>query len=226
MSIGLIRVVADAVVTAIVLFGAAGTFTWPRAWVLLAVLLAVRTLTVFAVFRVNPALLKERATVLVHRGQPMADRVLLLAYMAAAFIGVPFVAARDVFHWHLLPAPPLALALIGLVIFTVGWVITALALRKNAFAVTVVRLQDERQHTLVDTGIYSVVRHPMYAGSPLVLLGQSLWLGSYAAALYAIVPLALVVVRIGLEERFLRRTLPGYADYISRVRYRVVPGVW
>jgi protein-S-isoprenylcysteine O-methyltransferase Ste14 len=222
----LLRVVADAVVVAIVLFAAAGTLAWPRAWVLLAVLLAVRTLSAIAVFRVNPALLRERATVLIHREQPWADRVVLLAFMTTAFIGVPALAALDVFHWHVLPSPPPSLAALGLVLFALGWIIKALALRENAFAVTVVRLQAERQHTVVDTGIYNVVRHPMYAGSPFVHLGLSLWLGSYTAAFSVGLPLALLMVRIGLEERFLRRELPGYPQYMKRVPYRLLPGIW
>lgn len=222
----LLRVVADAVVVAIALFAAAGTFAWPRAWVLLAVLLIVRVLSAIAVFRVNPTLLRERATVLIHREQPWADKVVLLAFMTTAFIGVPVLAAQDVFHWHLLPSPPPFLATLGLFLFTLGWIIKALALRENAFAVTVVRLQAERQHAVVDTGVYNVVRHPMYAGSPFVLVGLSLWLGSYTAALYASLPLGLLMVRIRLEERFLRRELPGYVEYMKRVPYRLLPVIW
>jgi protein-S-isoprenylcysteine O-methyltransferase Ste14 len=222
----LLRVAADVAVIAIVLFTAAGTLVWPRAWVLLAVLLVARMVTAIAVFQVNPALLRERATVLLHRDQPRADKVILLAFVTSAFIGVPLVAARDVFHWHVLPGPPSAFVALGIVLFTLGWLITALALRENAFAVTVVRLQAERRQTVVDTGPYRVVRHPMYAGSPLVLIGLSLWLGSWVAVLYAVAPLALLMFRIGLEERFLRRELPGYAEYMQRVRYRLVPGIW
>jgi protein-S-isoprenylcysteine O-methyltransferase Ste14 len=222
----LIRVIADAAVVAIVLFVAAGTVAWQRAWVLVAVLLVVRTLTAIAVFRVNPALLRERATVLVHPHQPWADRLVLLAFMGTAFVGVPAIAALDAFRWHVLPSPPLVLATLGLVLFVLGWTIIALALRENPFAVTVVRHQNERQHVVVGTGIYSVIRHPMYAGNPLVTVGLSLWLGSYAAALFAAIPLGLLVVRIGLEERFLRRELPGYREYAARVAYRLFPGFW
>jgi protein-S-isoprenylcysteine O-methyltransferase Ste14 len=200
----LTRIIADAVVVAIVLFVAAGTLAWQRAWVLIAVLLVVRTLSAIAVFRVNPALLRERATVLIHRHQPWIDA----------------------FRWHVLPSPPFVLANLGLVLFAVGWTIIAVALRKNPFAVTVVRLQNERQHTVVDTGIYSIVRHPMYAGNLLVNVGLSFWLGSYAAALFAAIPLGLLMVRIALEERFLRRELPGYGDYAARVPYRLLPGLW
>jgi protein-S-isoprenylcysteine O-methyltransferase Ste14 len=222
----LVRVVVDAVVIAAVLFAAAGTVAWPRAWILIAVLLVVRIITAIVVFRANPALAQERATVLIHHGQPLADRAILLAFMTTAFIGVPVVAALDAFRLRLLPTPPPYLAAAGLILFALGWTIKALALRANAFAVTVVRLQSERRHAVVDTGVYSVVRHPMYAGSPLVLLGMSLWLGSYAAAVYATLPLVLLMVRIGLEERFLRRQLPGYPEYVKRVPYRLLPGIW
>ena len=216
----------DTMIVGVALFAAAGTFAWPRAWVLLVVLSVVRILSAIAVFRVNPTLLRERASVLMHREQPWADTLLLFAFMTTAFIGVPVVAALDVFHWHVLPSPPLLVAGLGLVLFTVGWVIKAFALKENAFAVTVVRLQGERHQRVVDSGIYNVVRHPMYAGSPFVHLGLSVWLGSYTAALYASLPLGLLTVRMALEERFLRRELPGYPEYMKRVPYRVLPGIW
>jgi len=150
----------------------------------------------------------------------------LLAFMATAFLGLPALAARDVFDWHVLPGPPLVVSGVGLVLFVLGWTIIAVALHANPFAVTVVRHQDERQHSVVDTGIYSVVRHPMYAGNVLVNVGLSLLLGSYIAALLAAVPLGLLMARIALEERFLRRELPGYREYATRVRYRLLPGLW
>lgn len=221
-----VRLVADTMVVATALFAAAGTFAWRRAWLLLAVLLTVRVASAAVVFRVHPALLRERATVVVHRNQPWADRLLLLAHLGTSFVALPAVAAFDVFRWHALPSPPPLLAAAGLVLFAAGWTVIGLALRANAFAVTVVRLQHERRHAVADTGVYRVVRHPMYAGSPLVNVGLSVWLGSYAAALLAAVPFALLVLRIGLEERILRRELPGYAEYAARVPYRLVPGVW
>ena len=221
----LTRVVADTLVIAMVLFVAAGTVAWQRAWVLVAVLLVVRVLSAIAVFRVNPALLSERSTVLIHRHQPGTDRLILLAFMGTAFVGVPVVAALDGFRWHVLPTHHHGCG-VGLGLFVLGWTIIALALAANPFATTVVRLQGERQHRVVTTGIYGVVRHPMYAGSPLVNVGLSLWLGSYAGALFATIPLGLLVIRLAYEEQFLRRELPAYRDYAKRVPYRLVPGLW
>lgn len=79
---------------------------------------------------------------------------------------------------------------------------------------------------VVDAGVYGVVRHPFYAADPLIFVGSGLWLGSHVAALLAAVPVVLVVARLRLEERFLRRALPGYAAYAARVPHRLVPGVW
>jgi protein-S-isoprenylcysteine O-methyltransferase Ste14 len=162
----------------------------------------------------------------IHGDQPWTDKLLLLAVVTTGFVGLPAVAGLDVFHWHLLPPPPPTLAGFGLVLFALGWGIKALALRANAFATAVLRLQRERQHAVVDTGVYRIVRHPFYAGTPLVLVGLALWLESYTAALAATVPIVLVVIRLGLEERFLRRELPGYADYAARVPHRLLPGIW
>ena len=139
---------------------------------------------------------------------------------------MPAVAGLDRFHWHLLrrPADPLGAA--GLVLFTLGWGIKGLALRANAFATAVGRWQPERSHVVVETGPYAVVRHPFYAADPLIFLGLSLWLESYAAALCALIPATLMVTRLTLEERLLGDALPGYRAYAERVRYRLVPGLW
>lgn len=221
-----VRLVADAALVAILLFISAGAITWWRAWVLLAVLLLVRVLAARAVYRVNPALLRERAKLPIHGDQPWTDGLLLFAVLTTGFLGLPVIAGLDVFRWHLLPRPAPLLSAIGLVLFALGWTIKNLALRANAFATAVVRLQSERAHAVVDSGVYAVVRHPFYAADPLILVGLGLWLESYAAALCAVIPVSLMLIRLHLEERFLRRALPGYTDYTVRVPHRLIPGVW
>jgi protein-S-isoprenylcysteine O-methyltransferase Ste14 len=222
----LVRLVADAVVIGTVLFASARTFVWERAWMLVAVLLVVRIIGGVLVYRANPELARERAKPPLHDDQPWSDKILLLAVLTTGFVGLPMIAALDVFYWRVLPRPAAIISGFGLLLFALGWTIKALALRTNAFATTVVRVQHERQHAVVDTGVYRIVRHPFYAGTPLVFVGLGLWLESYAAALLAVVPIALVVIRLQVEERFLRRELPGYADYAARVRYRLLPGIW
>ena len=222
----MLRVVADAVLVAILLFAAAGTLIWSRAWVLLTVMLLVRTIGAYAVYRVNPVLMRDRAALPIHREQPRTDRVLLLGVLATGFLGLPVVAALDVFRWHLFPRPAAAVTVVGLVLFAIGWTIKSLALRANAFAVAVVRVQRERAHAVADTGVYRIVRHPFYAADPLILVGLGLWLESSTAALAAVVAIGLMTIRLRLEEQFLRHELPGYTAYAERVRYRLIPGIW
>jgi len=210
---------------ALLLFVPAGTLDWWRARVLLGVLLVMRIVGTVGAIRVNPELLAERSGLPLHRGQPLADRVLLLSFMAS-FAALVAFCPLDVFRLRLLPRPPAAVSLAGLVLFAAGWWIIARVLRTNAFAVRVVRHQPERRQTLVDTGVYAVVRHPMYAGIIPVLVGMCLWLQSTAGALLALVPIAILAARIVLEERFLRRALPGYDAYTARVRWRLVPRLW
>ena len=220
------RLVADAVLVALCLFASAGTVVWWQAWLLLAVMLLVRGVGAYAVYRVNPGLLRERAMLPIHGDQPRTDRILLLAVLATGFVGLPIIAGADAFHWHLLPRPVPLVGGIGLVLFAVGWGIKNFALRANTFATAVVRVQSERGHAVASSGPYAVVRHPFYAADPLIHVGLGLWLQSYAAALWSTVPLALMVIRLRLEECFLERELSGYRDYMARVPHRLIPGVW
>lgn len=222
----ILRLLADTVLVASLLFLGAGTLAWPQAWVLLATLVIVRALGAIGVYRINPALMRERARLPVHKAQPRSDRVLLLGVLGTGFLGLPLLAGLDTFRLHVLAAPPTVVEDAGLVLFVLGWTLKSLALRANAFAVPVVRLQAERAHVVIDAGPYAVVRHPFYAADPLILVGLSLWLQSSLAALCAVIPIALMVVRLSLEERFLQDALPEYAAYASRVRFRLIPGFW
>lgn len=220
------RLVADTVLVGVLLFTTARTLAWGSAWVLLAVLLFVRAAGARAVYRVNPALLHDRAKFPLHADQPWTDRLLLIAVLSTGMLGLPIVAALDTFRWHTLPPPTPLLRGLGLALFALGWGLKSLALRANSFAVAVVRVQRERAHVLVDSGVYGVIRHPFYAADPLILFGLGLWLKSYVAVLVAGIPLTFMLVRLLLEERYLQRALPGYHAYMLRVPHRLIPGVW
>ncbi len=144
----------------------------------------------------------------------------------AGFCGVIVSIPLDVFRWHLLGAPGPLVSSLALLLFVGGWAIVTLALRENAFAAPVVKHQADRHQTVIDSGPYRVVRHPMYAGFIPVVVGMPLWLGSYAPAFLAMLPIGTLVLRIRVEEEFLRRKLPGYTAYIGRVRYRLIPFLW
>ncbi len=146
--------------------------------------------------------------------------------MIVAFDGLLVFIALDVFRLGLLPRPDATISAAGLALVLCGWCITYLGMRENAFASPVVKYQKEREQTVVDSGPYGLVRHPIYAGAVLMFVGTPLWLQSYAAALLSSVPIGLLVLRIRAEEEFLCRTLPGYAGYLQRVRFRLVPRCW
>jgi protein-S-isoprenylcysteine O-methyltransferase Ste14 len=97
---------------------------------------------------------------------------------------------------------------------------------QNAFAAPIVKDQTGRGQVLIDSGLYARVRHPFYLGILLFFMGLGLWLESYASVLALLLPFAFLVARIQVEERTLGETLPGYADYTRRVRYRLVPFLW
>ncbi len=206
-------------------FVPAGTLAWPRAWVYLGLMYVIMVAAVIHLDRADHELLVERSKWRGQKGQPLSDKIVMSAFLAAYYPLMVFI-PLDVFRFHLLARPPMIVSSLGLVIYLVGWGIVYLALRTNPFAAPLVKLQAERGHRVIDVGVYGIVPHPMYAGAIFVLVGLPLWLESYAAALLECVPLGLLAVRCLLEEKFLRRNLSGYADYMRRVRYRMIPHLW
>jgi protein-S-isoprenylcysteine O-methyltransferase Ste14 len=207
------------------LFLPAGTLDWWRAWVFLGLVFVGTVASTVSLFRVNKELLEERFKPPVQQGQPLADKIVVLL-LIAGFVSVILFIPLDVFRFHLMAKPGTVVSSLGLVLFVMGWWIMTLALMQNAFAVPVVKHQKERQQTVIDSGLYSVVRHPMYAGAVLLLAGMPLWLESYAAAMLASFPIATLAARILIEEQFLKRELAGYDAYTEKVRHRLIPFVW
>ena len=221
----LIGVLGYVALFALMLFVPAGTLHWRAAWILLGVLFFLRALSAGRLWMVQRELAQLRTKLPIQPGQISADRPLLLALMAS-FAALIAFASADLWHLHVLPVFTPSVRVIGLVLFTSGWWIVYLALSANAYAVTVVRFQDERGHEVAEGGLYRHVRHPMYAGLVLVMSGLCIWLGSIAALVATAVPVTLLVTRIIFEERMLRVRLTGYGEYAGRVRWRLVPGVW
>jgi protein-S-isoprenylcysteine O-methyltransferase Ste14 len=207
------------------LFLPASTLDWWRAWVFLGVVFVGTVASTVSLFRVNKDLLAERFKPPVQKGQPLADKIVVIL-LIAAFVGLIVFISLDVFRFHLLAKPGTLVSSSGLVLFVAGWWIMTLALRENAFAAPVVKHQQERQQIVIDSGVYGVVRHPMYAGGIPLLVGMPLWLESYAAAMLASVPIGTLVLRLLVEEQFLRRELAGYDAYTQRVQYRLIPFLW
>ncbi len=207
------------------LFLPAGTLAWWRAWLLIGLIFAGSAASAAGLFPGHRDLLRERLRPPIQKGQPFADKIVLMSFLVS-FYGLFLFIPLDVFRFHLMAAPGILVSSLGLFSFLAGWLIVFLALRENVFAAPVVKLQEERAQRVVDSGVYGVVRHPMYAGGILFIFGIPLWLESYAGVLLSLVPIGTLVLRIFLEEQFLKRQLKGYEAYMKRVRYRLIPFLW
>lgn len=207
------------------LFLPAGTLAWWRAWVFIGVVGISAIATVVIVFRADEALWNERLKPPLQQGQPLPDKIITVLFLAA-FLALIVSIPLDVFRYHLLGRPNVTIAGVGLLLFVAGWLIIALSFKENTFAAPVVKYQADRKQIVIDTGVYGIVRHPMYAGAILLMIGMPLWLESYAAVGWAIVPTALLAVRLRIEEQFLSQELEGYTAYTQRIRYRLLPYVW
>jgi protein-S-isoprenylcysteine O-methyltransferase Ste14 len=206
-----------------VLFGGAGRFNWPRGWIYAVTYLGSMTAIAVMVRRRNPGLFEARANWR-HHDTKRFDKI-LLAFFYPLFLLQPGLAALDNarFRWWLLP---FSAVYPGLLLLAVAALLVAWALAVNPFAESTVRIQTERGHTVVSAGPYRFVRHPMYVGAILLSLAPPLILGSMWALILGIVIAILLIARTALEDRALRRELPGYEEYAARTRYRLLPGVW
>jgi protein-S-isoprenylcysteine O-methyltransferase Ste14 len=218
------RTVFSLLVLGVVLFGAAGTLRWPGAWIYLALAAAMSFSGGFWLARHDPGLLNERLGSLIQRGQKGWDKLFMVP-MLAIWLGWLVLMGLDAgrYHWS---SVPLYAQLIGFVLLCLGCYIVWLTFKANTFAAPVIKIQKERGHRVVTTGPYAYVRHPMYAGALLYILGAPLLLGSWWGLAAAAGLFVLLGVRAVLEERTLKTELEGYAEYASRVRYRLVPRVW
>lgn len=219
-----LKAVAWIAFMAALLFGCAGTIDWLGGWLFMAEMVGGSLATVLWLRQHDPALLKERMGGLFQKDQVFWDK-LFMAAMSLIWYGWLALMALDAKRWAT-PNVPLAVILLGAVLIPIGFAGVLWTFRENSFAAPVIKIQNERGHKVIDTGPYALVRHPMYAGAFFYMLGTPLVLGSWIGL--AVLPLivAFLIVRIFIEESALRRGLPGYDDYMARVRWRLVPGVW
>jgi protein-S-isoprenylcysteine O-methyltransferase Ste14 len=202
----------------------AGDWTWAQGWAFIAIFVVASIVFSLWLARRDPALLASRLQV-VQQGQSVWDKLFLAVFILIWFGWLVFM-GLDAVRWQLASPVPLAVNVLGGALMVAGFIATALVLRENSFAAPVVRIQEERGQRVIDTGPYAIVRHPMYASAVPYLVGIPLLLGSWWGLLIVPVFMTGIAIRAVFEERLLARDLPGYADYRTRVRWRIVPGVW
>jgi protein-S-isoprenylcysteine O-methyltransferase Ste14 len=209
------------VTLAVALFGPAWTVDYPLAWLFLAVFFVSGGLITGYLVKRDPALLERRI-----RGGPKAEteplQKIIQTAAALVFMGTFLVASLDRrFQWSRVP---LVLAIAGDVAVALGFYTIFRVFRENTYTDATITIAAGQ--TVISTGPYAAVRHPMYAGALLMLAGTPLALGSWWALVLFIPMTSVIVARLVDEERILSAQLPGYGDYCRSVRYRLLPGVW
>jgi protein-S-isoprenylcysteine O-methyltransferase Ste14 len=199
-------------------------WNWWEAWVYAVLYSLSFAISRLLAARKHPDLIAERARLMRHADIKPWDKTLapLVALGAGLILVVAGLDAR--FGWT---APlSLAIKLVALVVILAGYALGSYAIIVNRFFSGVVRIQKERGHQVVSSGPYAWVRHPGYAGGLLTYLATPLFLNSSWAFLPAALVTLVLALRTSLEDRTLQAELPGYKEYASRVRYRLLPGVW
>lgn len=207
---------------AAIIFWPAGTLDWLQGWLYFGLLSTSTFITYIYLRRVNPEVIEHRLQM--KKGTKPWDKRWFV-FFTPVFIAIYVVAGFDAvrFEWSTMSS---WLWLPGLAIWLPANVLLTWAMGVNPFFEKTVRIQTERGHHVIDTGPYRIVRHPGYLGFFGWCLSTPLFLGSWWSLLPALLTIAGFVIRTLLEDRTLHQELTGYRDYASRVRYRLIPGIW
>ena len=196
----------------------AGTWNYPQGWLLIGILFVPMFAAGLVMMRRNPELLKKRLSV--REEQTEQRRVIL--FSGIMFL-IAFIAAGLSFRhgWLMLPVP---VSLIATIVFLAAYGLYAEVLRENTYLSRTVEVQENQK--VIDTGLYGLVRHPMYMATVFLFLAMPLVLGSVISFLIMLAYIPIITKRIRNEEQVLAEGLPGYREYMEKVKYRLVPFVW
>src|SRR5689334_9011720 len=209
----------------VILFGLAGDLRWTEGWVFSALFLVMCYGTLVYLYFHDPALLKERFGSPFQETQKRWDKVLLSLFFVEFLVWwaiMPLDARR--FGWS--PAFPFWAKGGGTLLLILAVYVVFEALKENTFAAPVVKMQKERGQKVISTGLYAIVRHPMYAGAVLLFIAAPLLLGSIYGLLLGLVLIVTIGARSLGEEAMLKAELEGYREYMRKVKWRMIPFVF
>ena len=206
------------VMVALLIFLPAGSLHYAYGWLFMGLLFVPMLIAGFVMLAKSPDFLKKR----LDAKEKQAAQKGVLAFAGLMFIAGFVVAGLDYrFGWSQMPAP---VTVIASVLFLIAYALYAEVMRENAYLSRTIKVEEGQ--TVVDTGLYGIVRHPMYMASILLFFMMPIVLGSwYALIVFAVYP-AVIVVRLKDEEELLTRELSGYAEYKKKVKYRIIPFIW
>ena len=214
----LIKFFAGFLIVAALLFIPAWTLRYPQAWLLLGILFVPMFIAGLIMMKKNPELLKKRLNAKEEETEQRTVIVLSGIMFLAAFI-MSSLSFR--FGWLMLPLPA---SYVAAVLFLAAYALYGEVLRENEYLSRTIEVQEGQK--VIDTGLYGVVRHPMYMATVLLFLAMPLVLGSVISFVIMLCYIPLIVRRIRNEEQVLEEGLTGYTEYKKKVKYRLVPWVW
>lgn len=212
------RFSAGLLLVCLLLFLPAGTFCYPQAWLLMGILFIPMFIAGLVMLKKNPELLKKRLNV---KEKETEQKEVIL------FSGIMFIAAfvsaglSFRFGWLMLPFP---VSIFFAVVFLAAYALYAEVLRENTYLSRTIEVQEDQK--VIDTGLYGIVRHPMYMTTVFLFLAMPLVLGSVISFVIMLSYIPIIVKRIRNEEEVLTKDLQGYKEYKKKVKYRLIPFIW
>ena len=214
----IVKYLAGVVLLGLLIFLPAGTLRFPNGWLLMGLLFVPMLLAGIAMMILDPALLEKRLNAKEQEGEQKE-----VIWQSGLMFIAAFVLAGLNFRFGWLSLPKWVVWVAG-ALFLLAYLLWGEVLRENAWLSRTVEVQEGQK--VIDSGLYVIVRHPMYAASVLLFLSMPLILNSILSFLVMLAYLPLIARRIRSEERLLKKELPGYAEYMERVRFRMIPFIW
>ena len=212
------KFLAGLLLVGVLLFLPAGTLAFPQAWLLIGILFIPMFIAGIIMLFKSPALLQKR----LNAREEQTEQKMVIALSGVMFLAA-FVAAglNFRFRWIVLPA---WVSWAAAIVFLAAYALYAEVLRENVYLSRTIEVQENQK--VIDTGLYGIIRHPMYMTTLLLFLAMPLVLGSVISFVIMLAYIPIIGKRIRNEEQVLEEGLEGYADYKKRVKYKVVPFVW
>lgn len=214
----ILKFLLGVVLVGLLIFLPAGTFRFPGGWLLMGILFVPMFAAGLVMLKKDPNLLKSR----LDAKEKRAEQDLIVKLSGLMFL-VGFVVAGLDFRFGWLPLPSWV-NWVAAALFLLAYILYAEVLRENAYLSRTIEVQENQ--IVVDTGLYGIVRHPMYSATILLFLSMPFVLGSVLSFLCFLCYPVLTVKRLGDEEALLTEELPGYKEYKQKVKYRLIPGIW
>ncbi len=214
----LIKIAFGIVAMGLLLFIPAGTIHWPDGWLLMIILFVPMFFAGLVMYAKAPDLLRSR----LRAKETQSEQKDVIKYSGLMFLAAFIIAGLNYrFQWIMMPR---AIVWIGVVVFLLAYCLFGEVLRENQYLSRVIEVQEDQ--TVVDTGLYGIVRHPMYTATVLLFLSMPLVLNSLISFIIMLAYIPIIVKRIKNEEEVLEQELKGYKEYKQKVKDRLIPFIW